>query len=211
VKKQAVLVLSALWGALAVGCTTGEGSGWVHSDKLYVEKCWNGQFDLGPDFFGAVPYEDQSLFIRVQRGDNYQEVADGLLVLVNQLQDIRNHKIGTDISVGLPVGVTPPGVPLKLNPNPAPVSLTLYLHETCHGQTADVYSIGGTINFSSLFSGDLNEHDADARLTEASFSAQFADPRKARPDGTYADGLVSVVTGHISFYFQRGQPAQPFL
>jgi hypothetical protein len=208
---RSALALALLCGAFSAGCTTGEGSGWVHSDQLYIEKCWNGSFDLGPDFFGAVPYEDLSLFIRVQRGDNNQEVADGLLVLVNQLQHIRNDKIGAAVSVGLPVGVSPPGVPLKLNPNPAPVSLTLYLHDTCHGHTADVYSIGGSIVFHSLFSGDLNEHDADARLTDADFTAQFADPRKARPDGTYAEGLVSTVTGHFSFYFQRGQPSQPFL
>jgi hypothetical protein len=31
-----------LLAALASACTVGEGEGWVKSDKLYVEDCWNG-------------------------------------------------------------------------------------------------------------------------------------------------------------------------
>jgi hypothetical protein len=63
--------------------------------------------------------------------------------------------------------------------------------------------VGGSINFSSLFSGDIAEPNADDRLTEANFSADFTDPRDS-------SGATSQVTGYFRFYFQRGQPAQPF-
>jgi hypothetical protein len=204
--------LTALVGAcLALGCTTGEGRGEVKSKRVYIEDCWNGPLDLRPNFFAALPFEEESMFIRMQRGDDHEGVSDGLMVLINDLQEIRRNQIGVAVPVGLPAGVTPPGRPLVLNPDPPRVSLTLYLHDSCEARSADLYSIRGSITFSSLFSGDLNEQDAADKLTEASFEADFADPRKSEPDGSYAEGLVSTVTGRFRFYFQRGQPAQPFL
>jgi hypothetical protein len=196
---------------LALGCTTGEGTGQVSSDQLYIEDCWNGPLELDPDFFAAVPFEEESMFIRVQRGDDQEGVSDGLMILINDLQDIRRNQIGTAIPLGLPPGVSPPGVPIVQNPNPPTVSLTLYLHDSCEARTADLYSVRGTITFTSLFSGDMNEHDGSDRLTDATFEAWFADPRKAAPDGSYAAGLESEVKGRFRFFFQRGQPAQPFL
>ncbi|HMJ09825.1 MAG TPA: hypothetical protein VK524_00395 [Polyangiaceae bacterium] len=196
---------------LALGCNTGEGTGEVRSERLFVEDCWNGPFNLQPDFFAAVPFEEETLFIRVQHGDDHEGVSDGLSVLVNELPNVRRNEIGIPITVGLPAGVSPPGVPLELEPDPPHVSLTLYLHDSCEAHTADLYSISGTITFDSIFSGDLNEHDGADRLTEAEFEAEFADPRKASPDGSFGEGLTSTVRGRFRFYFQRGQPAQPFL
>jgi hypothetical protein len=74
-----------------------------------------------------------------------------------------------------------------------------------------VYSISGTITFTSLFSGDINEPNADDRLTEAEFTAEFADPRQLS-SGSTADSstVVSTVEGWFRFFFQRGKPAQPF-
>lgn len=195
---------------LAVGCTTGEGEGEVRSDRLYVEDCWNGPFDLNPDFFGANPYREQALFIRIQAGDDIEEMSDGLSILVDDLQELRG-RLGEDIEVGVPSGVSPPGVPLTLDPDPPKVSLTLYLHKTCHVQNGAVYSIGGSIRFSSLFSGDINEASSEDRLTQGSFTATFADPRQLAPSSSFDPNLVtSEVTGNFSFFFQRGQPAQPF-
>jgi hypothetical protein len=206
------------WGALAVvlavsaaslGCTVGEGEGWVRSERLYIEDCVNGRFDLGPDFFGANSFRGDSLFIRVQRGDNIEELSDGLTIVVNDLPTQR-ARIGQAIAVGMPVGVSPPGVPIVYDPNPPPVSLALYLHESCHVQLGTVYSIDGTITFKSLFSGDPNEEKSDDRLTEASFDATFADPRQLVGTGADDPSLKSRVTGYFRFFFQRGQPAQPF-
>jgi hypothetical protein len=195
-------------------CTTGEGTGDVSSERLYVKNCSNGPFDLQPDFFASNPYGN-SQTIRVQRGDRMEEVSDGISILVNDVDVIRGDDgnggmLGQDIAIGLPVGVSPPGVPIEYNPDPPPVSIALYLNDSCHAQNVTIYAISGTINFTSLFSGDLNEESADARLTEATFTAQFADPRELTPNDPPNPELVSTVTGNFRFFFQRGQPAQPF-
>ena len=190
-----------------LGCTVGQGSGEVKSDHLYVNGCWNGPFDLGPSFFGANPDQAESLTIRVQRGDNIEDVSDGLIVLVNDLQEVR-MQLNTDIQVGMPPGVSPPGVPIVFNPNPPKVSLSLYLHNTCHLENGTVYSVGGTINFTHLFSGDLNEGSSENRRTTATFTASFADPRELAAAAD--DAAKAAVTGDFDFFFQRGQPSQPF-
>jgi hypothetical protein len=209
------LVLVSLASVAALGgCTTGEGTGDVKSDRLFIKDCANGPFDLQPDFFASDPFDDTQT-IRIQRGDRYAEVSDGVSILVNGVAAIRGDdgeggQLGQDIAVGLPVGVTPPGVPIVYNPDPPPVSIALYLNDSCHAQNVTIYAIDGTINFTSLFSGDVNEEDADARLTEGSFDASFADPRDLTPNDPPDPNLVSQVRGTFRFFFQRGQPAQPF-
>jgi hypothetical protein len=193
-------------------CTGGQGVGQVRSDHLYVSGCWNGAFDLSPDFFGANPDQGASLMIRVQRGDNIEDVSDGLDVLVNDLQTVRTE-LNTDVPVGMPRGVSPPGVPIAFNPDPPKVSLSLYLHNTCHQQNGTIYSVSGTIRFTHLFSGDLNEGSSEDRRTDASFTdVAFADPRElaAAGDAAAAAAVTSMVSGNFSFFFQRGQPSQPF-
>ncbi len=210
---NALFVRSALCLALLtpLGCTVGEGEGSVTSDHLYVAGCWNGAFDLGPDFFGANPDPGESLLIRVQRGDNVEDVSDGLIVAVTDLPEVRMH-LNEPLPVGMPRGVTPSGVPIVYNPDPPKVSLSLYLHNTCHQQNGTIYSIDGTITFASLFSGDLNEGSSENRLTDATFTASFADPRELADvtDDTERAALTSTVTGNFRFFFQRGQPSQPF-
>jgi hypothetical protein len=211
--------MTATWAKMAacllslapLGCTVGEGEGRVSSDHIWVAGCWDGPFDLKPDFFGANPDEGESLTIRVQRGDNIEDMSDGLIVLVNDLPEIRKH-IGEDLRVGMPPGVTPPGVPVVFDPDPPKISLSLYLHNSCHLQNGTIYSISGTINFRSLFSGDPNESSSEARLTDATFDASFADPRELVYLETDAEraAVTSRVTGNFHFFFQRGQPAQPF-
>lgn len=202
-----VALLAALGG---LGCTVGEGQGEVTSERLYVEDCWNGPFDLNPDFFAVNPYREESLLIRLQAGDDIEEFSDGLIVIVNNLQSLR-ARLGQDVEVGVPAGVTPPGVPPAGDPDPAEVSLSLYLHKTCHTQIGTIYSISGSIRFDSLFSGDINESSSEDRLTQGSFTASFADPRLLAPYSEADPALVtSEVSGNFSFFFQRGQPAQPF-
>ena len=192
--------------AFASGCTVGEGEGSVKSTRLYLSGCWNGPFDLQPDFFAANPYRAEALMIRVQRGDNNQEASDGLTVIVKDLNAV---KIGTEIPVGLPNGVAPPGQPLTGAPDPL-VSLSLYLHQTCHEQNSATYSVSGTITFKSIFNGNPNEENAEKRLTDAEFHVKFADPRELVDAGDPAAVTSEMVDGNFRFYFQRGQPAQPF-
>jgi hypothetical protein len=61
-----------------------------------------------------------------------------------------------------------------------------------------------------LFSGNPNETNSDNRLTYAQFDVQFADPRDMSSDYTVSPEFTSEVKGWFKFYFQRGQPAQPF-
>jgi len=194
----------------AAGCTVGEGQGEVKSDHLMVNNCWAGTFDLGPTFFAANAFSTDQLSIRVQRGDNTQEVSDGLEVSIRDLQKVRSSSLGKAIDVGLPPGVSPPGARWPGDANPPQVSLALYLHDTCHAQNGAIYAVRGTITFKKLFSGNSNETSGDARLTDATFSAYFGDPRDAAVDGTFDDAKLSEVHGWFRFYFQRGQPAQPF-
>lgn len=200
------VALLGLGLALGTGCTVGEGEGEVKSTRLYVKGCWNGPFDLDPDFFAANPYREEALMIRVQRGDNNQEASDGLTVIVTDLNAVQ---LNTEIPVGLPNGVSPPGVPVTGAPNPL-VSLSLYLHQTCHEQNSATYSVSGNITFRSIFSGNPNEENSEKRLTDAEFHVQFADPREL-VDAEDPESVTSeMVDGNFRFYFQRGQPAQPF-
>lgn len=203
-----LLLAAGLALSLGSGCTVGDGEGSVTTDRLYLRGCWNGPFDLKPDFFAANPYREESLLIRVQRGDNNQEASDGLTVIVNDLKAVQ-AQLGQPIPVGLPSGVTPPGQVPAGEPTPL-VTLALYLHQTCHEQNSATYSVSGDITFTSIFSGDLNEEDSESRLTDATFAVQFADPRElvtaADPTAVTSD----VVNGKFHFFFQRGQPAQPF-
>jgi hypothetical protein len=200
---------SALLGLLLLlgsGCTVGDGRGYVTSDRLYVADCWNGPFDLKPDFFAANPYREEALMIRLQRGDNNTEASDGVTVIVS---DLKKVPLNEPIPVGLPNGVAPPGQPLTGAPNPL-VSLSIYLHQTCHEQNGATYSVSGDITFSSIFSGNPNEEDSEKRLTEATFRVQFADPRELVGAEDPAAVTSEVVKGYFHFFFQRGQPAQPF-
>jgi hypothetical protein len=226
--RRAALAVVAV--AVAAGCTTGEGTGWVRSTRLQADNCWDGAFDLGPTFFASDPFQDTQQ-IRVQRGDRIVGISDGVLLVVNDVEKIRSSQLGTPITLGLPIGVTPPGQPRRVEANPPQVSLSLYLNDSCHNQDPAVYSVGGTITFNSLFSGNRNENKADQRLTDADFDALVTDPRDAmiEPAGTSADagaeagpildygdsGVIvryapSRLTGQFHFFFQRGQPAQQF-
>lgn len=205
-KRATGRVLLALALGAATGCTVGEGEGDVTSERLYVKDCWNGPFNLEPDFFAANPYREEALMIRVQRGDNNQEASDGLTVIV---KDLKSVPLNTPIPVGLPNGVSPPGQPVKGLPDPL-VSLSLYLHATCHEQNSATYSVEGTILFHSIFSGNPNEENSERRLTDAEFEAKFADPRELVDAADTAKVTSDPVFGNFRFYFQRGQPAQPF-
>jgi len=201
----------ALVGAAAVfvgGCTTGQGTGDVQSEQLLMTGCWNGPFNLAPTFFAAQGFDEKSLMIRIQRGDDIAEFSDGLVIVVYDLERAR-ASLGQDLAVGLPNGVTPPGAPRSLGETPI-ASLTLYLHSSCRGSNGAVYSMAGSVNFDKLFSGDPNEKDSDQRLTRGSFSADFADPRELVAHPELAESIKSKVTGNFEFFFQRGQPAQPF-
>jgi hypothetical protein len=189
--------------ALAMqACSLGEGEGEVSSDWLTVSNCWSGPFQLNPDFFAAVPYR-RTLNIRVQRGGDTEEVSDGIVVLVDDIDRVR-QQLGVPLRVAQPPNVVAPGQPIVADPNPAIIHLTLYLQRSCHAQNSVLYATDGQIIFHDIFNGDPTETNASEMLTDAEFpDVTVADPREAQP-------VTSRIKGRFKFYFQRGQPAQPF-
>jgi hypothetical protein len=202
----------AVLALAAPACGLGEGEGEVSSDKLSVAGCWNGQFELRPDFFAASPYR-RMLAIRVQQGGQLVEVSDGINILVDDIDRVREHiamNPGQPLRVGMAPNVVPPGFPIKPDLDPPIVHVTLYLHRACHAQNSALYSLDGGIVFQSIFNGNPHETSDDEKLTEASFTdIVMGDPRIREP-GTDTVANLSHIRGRFRFYCRRGQPAQPF-
>jgi hypothetical protein len=144
------LVAFALAGglglALGPACSQGEGDGAI-TGYLNVPNCWTGPFDLSPDFFAGVPYR-QGLQLRIQSGSDFETYSDGVSILIYDISQVRPDpstgfagKYGQPLAVSLPPEVTPPGIPIKPTPNPAPVSLTLYLQKSCQTQNVTLHAV----------------------------------------------------------------------
>ncbi len=108
---------------------------------------------------------------------------------------------GGESSEGEPVG----GTPL--------VHMALYLQQSCHNQNIVLYAVKGTIMFRTLFSADPNEAVATEKYTDAIFDVQMGDLQEV-PAGAPADEVPedrqTRLRGCFRFYFERGQPGQPF-
>jgi len=164
---------------------------------------------MKPDFFAGVPYRD-SFHIRIQRGSDKSEMSDGIAILVDDIGYVREN-LGLPLEVGLSPGVTPPGVPVVSNPDPARVHFASYFHNTCRDHVSTLHAIRGVIAFEHMFNGDPNETNAAERQTTAVFDVMVGDPRKQPPGGGPMDEKhLSRITGWFQFFFERGQPGQPF-
>jgi hypothetical protein len=203
---------------LSVGaCSVGQGEGSMYSENLFVDNCWDGEFDLRPTFFGANPFAD-TLTIRVQRGEQDILVSDGFTMLVYNTSAVRELPPNTDLPLGLPEGVTPVGFPLPEVPRRPAASLSLYLNNSCRAQNSQLYAVSGNVRFTRLFSGDLNEENSEDRITDGTFEAIVADTRFAiptedaegNPTYSFPEERTSTVAGDFNFVFHRGTPAQPF-
>src|SRR5450631_3589896 len=79
----------ALAAVVAPACSLGAGTGTVKG-SLNVPDCWSGPFDLHPDFFAAAPTSaTDSLQIRIQHGGDYETFSDGLMILVDDVGEVR--------------------------------------------------------------------------------------------------------------------------
>jgi hypothetical protein len=142
---SALAVLTAFAAAVAPGCSLGEGKG-VVSGSLDVPGCWSGAFNLNPDFFAAVPYRKTSLILRIQNGGDYQNFSDGLSILVDDVGAVRGTQnrprlLDQPLRVSLSPEVTPPGIPIVLDPDPARVHATLYLQRSCRTQNVTLHAV----------------------------------------------------------------------
>jgi hypothetical protein len=137
-RSAAFVCALAMMQVAAPGCSVGDGSGSV-TGTLDIPECWSGKFDLGPNFFGAVP-DGNALTIRVQNGDDYTVFSDGLIVLVDNVHEIRGDApyspslLNRALKVSIPAGVTAPGEPVAPPVDPGLVHMTLYLQHSCPTQ-----------------------------------------------------------------------------
>lgn len=209
-------LLSALIPIVAVatvGCSIGGGQGEVKSDMLSVAECMQGPFDLQPSFFSGVSHRNDFL-IRIQRGQDIADMSDGLSVLVDDVSYVQQN-LGVPLQVGLPHGVEPSGTQTEQNQPPSPVHMALYLHKTCHRQLSTLYALRGVIVFDHIFNADPYEPSPEKRFTSATFDVVVGDPRdqsdaaKMSSD-TSTQAQTSRLSGWFQFYFERGQPGQPF-
>jgi hypothetical protein len=67
-----------------------------------------------------------------------------------------------------------------------------------------------TISFHDLFDGNESESSAQQRLSYADFDLYFADPREGCGTLGPPPPCRGHLTGNFNFYFERGQPEQPF-
>jgi hypothetical protein len=129
-------------------CTVGSGTGSLSGD-LDVPDCWTGNYDLKPDFFGATPNpNDDTLFIRIQRGSDYINFSDGVSILVTHVSEVTAAIFNNGgapqpqtLTVSLPPSVVPPGVPITPTANPATAQFALYMQGSCRPETPGLYAM----------------------------------------------------------------------
>ena len=138
--------LGAVLASTLPACSQGDGSGRV-TGTLNVPTCWTGPFELDADFLAAVPYRE-TLQIRIQSGSDFQSFSDGMSILLYDVNKVRPNpssgfagRFGQPLEVDLPPEVTPPGVPVKANPDPALVSMSLYLQQSCRTQNVTLHAV----------------------------------------------------------------------
>jgi hypothetical protein len=182
-----------LAASLAAACSVGVGSGEVTGQVSAPECGLEGEpFDLAPSFFAADPVEE-ILEIRVQRGSDFEDTSDGLLITVRDANQVK-ERLGEPLAIG------------AAGSN-ALVELSLYLNATCTDRfEAPPVFVGraGTITFSSIYAPQVSESEVE---TAATFTnVQFDDGRD--PGGR--DMRNATLSGEFRFLFNRGRPIQRF-
>jgi hypothetical protein len=116
---------------------------------LNAPACWNGPFDLAPDYFAADVFtRDDTLQIRIQRGGDFQNFSDGMTITVPGLSDARRRLAESKTSppsvsfrVALAPGVVPPNAPVQPEADPPRVHANLYLQQSCKPQNVALHAL----------------------------------------------------------------------
>lgn len=202
--RRAAALVAASAACVALACSVGQGTGSARGHVVFPEcRLDDAGYDLRPDFFVADFVDDpvnpmgntrQMLDLRMQRGSYGEWSSDGISMVVRDVDAIAQSQIDT----ALPVG------------SGQPVEMTLYLGQTCPSGVprADFFTIpailsavSGSIVFHAIYAPDV---DPSALHIWADFTdVHFADAES--PATRYAD-----LTGDLSFFYQRGRPAQHF-
>lgn len=106
-----------------------------------------------------------------------------------------------------------PGEVIYDDPDHPLVHLSLYLQQSCHNQNVVLQALRGRILFTSLYSADPNEPVGSERYSQAVFDVEVGDlndtPLGMKPKDIPPEKR-SNVKGCFQFYYERGQPGQPF-
>lgn len=183
-----VVLGMVLLSACSAGTGTGEVVGNVSAPSCGIDVA--DAFSLKPTFFAAEAFRD-SLDIRLQRESDAIDYTNVLYLTVTDASAISRSQIGVPLEVGDALD--------------SPVRMSLALNGTCdfHDRITTPVSyqaVSGTITFSAIYAPEVSKD----RLIEATFDAvHLVDP--ADPATRYAD-----LSGHFSFLWSRGRPAQEF-
>jgi hypothetical protein len=219
-----ILACIALAITATSSCSQGEGDGKIKG-TLNVPNCWTGSFDLEPDFFAAVPYR-QGMLLRIQAGSDFQNFSDGVTILLSDISKVRPDparayagKYGLPLRVALPPEVTPPGTPVKPDPDPALVAMTLYLQRSCRTQVATLQAVDevtlpsdGTCTVQAMLGADPTQgcaadKEAPAGLGNGKSVLTFTSVANGKLDEeTAAERLIA---GCFDVYFSDPREAQP--
>lgn len=187
---------SLLLLALLAGCSVGEGQGELTANVSITDFCEIEEpaLDLAPSFYSGEVTLDQ-LSVRVQRGSQAEQDADGLIILVRDVNEVKRQRIG------LPI-------PVEADDR-ALVQMVLYLNGTCPTGFPDEFNenpvvlegVSGSITFRSIYAPEI---DAAATGIEAQIEGVVFE------DSELPDQRRATLDGWFSFFYQRGAPAQRF-
>ncbi len=186
-----LLLASVVAGGCSVGQGQGELSGYVVAPDCDIDE---PAYDLSPSFFSAEVTARQ-LNIRVQRGSDIEGYSDGVMIQVRDVNEVFRNRIG------IPIPVDPEDSSL--------LQAVFYLNQTCPSGFPDFFDTqpvimeaqSGSIVFDAIYAPDI---EAGAVLIEG----ELQDVRFAATDAPeVTNGSLS---GHFSFFYQRGSPAQRF-
>lgn len=173
--------------AFAVSCTSPEGEGTARG-TIDAPPCWQGGFDLEPDFFATLPFRSSVMF-RIQRSSDNSSFSDGLALVVEDIEKVKTS-LGTPTIVTLPPEVTPAGVPITPQADPGNVHLSLYLLRTCKTQVVTLHAVR-EVSFDGA--GTACDVPADDTLDPACQAPPFA--ASGRGDGKSRIVFQSIFAG----------------
>ncbi len=188
---------------VSFACSVGQGTGSAHGHVVIPDcRLDDPGYELRPDFFVAdfvddprttAGYQRRIMQMRMQRGSYGEQASDGITLLVRDVDEIAGQ-------IGLPMSVAVDG----------PVQMTLYLGQTCPSGlprgtffTLPAYlgATTGTITFDAIYAPDIAP---DSLRIAAHFeNMRFEDADS--PSTRFAE-----LDGDLTFFYQRGRPAQHF-
>jgi hypothetical protein len=197
---------------LAPACSLGAGTG-TCSGTLDVPDCWSGDFNLHPNFFAAVPattpefptVTSDALQIRIQNGGDYETFSDGLIILVDDVGQVRGDPapdgtprpslLGQPLVVSLAPSVVPPGVPVTPVAAPRIVHASLYLDSTCRTQNDSLYALDAVSGVDS--DGECRRPEGGEPPSQCPGPATAADGGIQSEGGSGTDGGGAGGAGNI--------------